>query len=94
MTDLRDEINIQKDRRKIQKLIDEGKVTAEQVANAPILEIDPPENPLDPTPEPMRVRKVICRTGDCTQEFKTLAEFEEHTATEHLGYTEAEGDES
>ena len=78
-----DQLNIAIDRAKIQKLVDDGVITPAQLANAPILEIDPP----DGRPEPMRVRNVTCQTDGCGKEFKTLEQFEEHLAVDHMGLT-------
>lgn len=78
------------DRRKIQALIDDGTISPEELANAPIVEYGPNarqwhNGPLDPT----KIRSITCQTDECGRVFKTLEQFERHVALDHMGLSEA-----
>lgn len=85
-----DQVSAEIDRRKIQKLIDEGKIDPEQLRNAPIVELKSPPIPFGP-PDAMNIKSVTCNwQGDCGRILSTLEEFEEHLALDHFGYTKTE----
>lgn len=92
-----DQIAIEQDRRKVQNLIDEGKITPEELQNAPIIEIRSPmikfPEPTGPPnlSDPRNIKSITCNwQGDCGKVLKTLVEFEEHLALDHFGYTKTE----
>lgn len=75
------------DRRKIQKLIDDGVLETQDIANAPIVEM---QSELIEFPYPHEHQKIIsvtCQMGECGRVLKDLHEFEEHLALDHFALT-------
>lgn len=86
---LGDTVSAEIDRRKIQKLVEDGIISHDELQNAPIVEIAED----DGRPEPMRVKSVTCRWGgECGRVYRTMESFEQHLAVDHLGYKIAEGE--
>lgn len=82
---LGDNVKTEIDKRKIQKLVEQGVVTPSELQNAPLVEVGPPGPPFG------KVLKVTCMwQGECGREFPDLAQFERHVALDHLDLQEVE----
>lgn len=84
--ELGDHVSIEIDRRKLEGLINSGKVTREELRRAPIIEMSSNpkgHNAFYETDKPgNNIVGVTC--GMCSAEFKTMKQFERHLVREHI----------
>ena len=78
LDEFHDQVAAEIDRRKLKKLVDNGTITTEQLANAPVV------FNRNLTGQDPRVEAIICKTNGCNQYFENMDQFEEHVAMDHI----------
>jgi hypothetical protein len=79
---LQDQVSIEQDRRKLEKLINDGVISQQALQGAPIVQLESGPYKFDSDPSMAKIVSVLC--GHCRAEFKTMEQFEAHLLNNHI----------